>query len=216
MLIKIDLLLETADVCNKDPLFGGSTTGGYSGLGVCPTTIDTSTDSEDAIYKFYGRNGSVDNATQASNGEVYLDVTFELVSVIDASGGEIPNAFELSNSTTWNQSTGEPPSVELFRVSSFLQSGFYSLVVDVIDADGARVTCQFVVEILAQGCYCKQFIRGNGLNQTYTMCDGSTGTVTFAQTDLPGFKKYRCARSETAGQICEPIPGVPASDEPCG
>ncbi len=207
---------EVADVCNKDPLFGGSTTGGYSGLGVCPTTIDTSTDSEDAIYKFYGRNGSVDNATQASNGEVYLDVTFELISVINASGDEIPNAFELSNFTTWNQSTGEPPSVELFRVSSFLQSGFYSLVVDVIDADGARVTCQFVVEILAQGCGCTQFIAGNGTFQTYTTCNGETDFVQFSDTDLPGFKKYRCARSETAGQICEPIPGVPASDEPCG
>ena len=191
---------DTADVCNKLPLFGGSVSGGYSGLGICPTTaLSASTDNNDVIYKFYGRNGSVDNATQASNGDVYLDVTFELISVINTSGDEIPNAFELSNFTTWNQSTGEPPSVELFRVSSFVDFGFYSLVVDVIDADGARTMCQLIVEILAPGCRCLKYIVTQGDQGRWIDCNGDSRFGPYIQFEQGATSLYACVREWLGG-----------------
>ncbi len=195
---------ETASVCNQDPLFGGSTSGSFNGLGSCPTAaLQTSAQVDTAVYTFYGRNGSVDNATQASNGGVYEDVTFELISVFDSGGQEISNAFELGEVIAFNPTTLEPTKVDLFRSSEFTTPGNYVLVVRVIDGDGAFDDCVFGVDVANPGCKCTQFIAGNGTFQTYTKCNGETGSVTFSPTDLPGFKKFRCARSETPGESCD-------------
>jgi hypothetical protein len=202
------LFTETADVCNIDPLFGGSDSGGYSGVGDCPPDfIQISPEKTESIYTFYGRNGSLDNATQAANGEVYLDVTFELVSVLNSldTSTEIINAFELGSVIPWNSTNLEPTKVDIFKLSSFQIAGSYILTIRVIDADGAETFCTFGIEILNQGCTCKEFSAYGSQQQNYTKCDGSPGNVFFSnsQSDT-NLKKYRCARTSAAGVTCDP------------
>ncbi len=198
---------ETASVCNKDPLFGGSDSGGYSGVGDCPPDfIQISPEETESIYTFYGRNGSLDNATQAANGGVYESVNFELVSVLNSldPNTEIINAFELSPVIPWNSTNLEPPKVDIFKLSSFQIAGSYILTIRVIDADGAEAFCTFGIEILNQGCTCKEFSAYGSQQQPYTKCDGSPGTVYFSnsQSDT-NLKKYRCARTSAAGTTCD-------------
>jgi len=202
---------ETATVCNKDPLFGASPFGSFTGEGFCPPSspfLETSAQDNDVIYKFYGRNGSVDDATQEANGGVYEDVTFSLVSVLDSGSNELGGtAFELTNITAWNSATGEPPSAELLRVTSFVTTGSYVLTVRVIDADGAFVDCVFGVTLLNPGCTCKSFncrIYGFGTH-SYTNCSGGTSTFFCSETQASnGTLRTRCARGGADGEECDP------------
>ena len=202
---------ETATVCNKDPLFGASPFGSFTGEGFCPPYspfLETSAQNSDVIYKFYGRNGSVDDAAQEANGGVYEDVTFSLVSVLDSNSNELGGtAFELTNITAWNSATGEPPSAELLRVTSFVTSGSYVLTVRVIDADGASVDCVFGVTLLNPGCTCTTFncrVYGFGTH-SYTNCSGGTSTFFCSETQASnGTLKTRCARGGADGEECDP------------
>ena len=200
---------EAASVCNKFPLFGGA--GTFANLGECPATaITTTATNTNALYEFYGRNGSHESAAQIANGELYEDVAFELLQVLESDGVTVVpagTAFVLGTSTSWNSVTGEPASVSIFRVSSFTTSGSYFVTMNVIDGVGAKTVCVFEIIISTPGCECRSFncrIIGSGFTY-YTACDGSAASVYCSETQASdGTIKNKCARGGADGTTCDP------------
>jgi len=195
---------EFASVCNEFPEFGGG--GGYAGEGLCPPVTDTINVTPDfggSIKLFYGKNGSIEIASQVANGGIYSDITFANLRVYDITdpSTEIANAFVLQNITPWSSSNPSvPSSCEVFKLDTFTTQGIYVVSIDVVDGPGAITTCDFFVEITPPPCYRNSDFNDQNLLRSYTKCDGTVGIVQW--NGSPPYIREWCQINDAGKGFC--------------
>jgi hypothetical protein len=195
---------EFASVCNKFPEFGGG--GGYASQGLCPPVTETiivEPDFGGSIKLFYGKNGSIEIASQVANGGIYSDITFANLKVynITNTSAEISNAFVLQNITPWSASNPSiPSSCEVFKLDTFTTEGTYVISIDVVDGPGAITTCDFFVEITPPPCFANFDSNDYQKWFNYTTCSGGIGQVYW--NGGPPYRRDWCQSTDAGKGRC--------------